>query len=522
MAAPCGKQATSVKASRCKSSAIMPTSTEFFKLCQSQVALLTQGMGAALSIVYLTEELTTSPDTQLIPFVAHPEVALNWGEEQILSFLAQVGANLYPRRLLTADSGIDPQTDANQTQALLAQVSPASPYRISDGLLPKQQMVLPLIYQERVMGLLVTARADRAWNEVEQAQIEHVAQTLTAACILEWRSRWLAQDLQQQQLLEEQKTDLFDDLLHQFRNPLTAVRTFGKLLLKRLRPGDTNRSVAESIVRESDRLQELLQQLDTAIDLDVTDLLPLLHSDQEPQSPFQPPLPSETATRLPDPRTETRMLLGSAIDLRPQAITTVLQPLLETAAAIAQDRQLTLQSEIPANLPPLLIDGRALREVLNNLLDNALKYTPAGGQIYIGVQRQPVSESPITGLPQSGFQPLYYQVIVIADTGPGIPPEDLQHLFERHYRGIQATTDIPGTGLGLTIARELVSQMGGHIQIFSPAVASGLIPANLSQLAQPEPAQKSIGTAAAVWLCEVSDVEASDKADVLVTPTEII
>lgn len=315
---------------------------------------------------------------------------------------------------------------------------------------------------------------------------------------------------------------MFDDLLHQFRNPLTAVRTFGKLLLKRLRPGDTNRSVAESIVRESDRLQELLQQLDTAIDLDVTDLLPLLHSDQEPQSPFQPPLPSETATRLPDPRTETRMLLGSAIDLRPQAITTVLQPLLETAAAIAQDRQLTLQSEIPANLPPLLIDRRALREVLNNLLDNALKYTPAGGQIYIGVQRQPVSESPITGLPQSGFQPLYYQVIVIADTGPGIPPEDLQHLFERHYRGIQATTDIPGTGLGLTIARELVSQMGGHIQIFSPAVASGLIPANFSQLAQPEPTQKSIGTAAAVWLCEVSDVEASDKADVLVTPTEII
>lgn len=497
----------------------MPTSTEFANLCQSQVALLTQGMGAALSIIYLTEELTPSADTQLIPFVAHPEVALNWGEDQILSFLTQVGTNLRQQRLLTSESNLPADFTANSDQALLANPAP-SPYRSPEVLLPQQQIVLPLIYQDRVMGLLVTARADRAWNEVEQSQIEHVAETLTAACVLDRRARWLAQDLQRQQLLEERKTDLFDDLLHQFRNPLTAVRTFGKLLVKRLRPGDANHSVAESIVRESDRLQELLKQLDTAIDLDAKDLIPLLQAGkaEEPlsdlptfleDSPEDAPIVTEANARLP----ETRMLLGSAIDLQPHWVIEVLHPLLETAGAIAQDRQLSLQTDIPADLPPVLIDMRALREVLNNLIDNALKYTPAHGQIYVSVQRQIASDAapmalsqPLSAEPRS-YQPsidrpVHFQVIVIADTGPGIPPEDLQHLFERHYRGVQATTNIPGTGLGLTIARDLVKQMQGEVQIFSPAAASGLIPAHLSPQSSDRLGQNSAGTAAVVWLRE--------------------
>jgi signal transduction histidine kinase len=498
----------------------MPTSTEFANLCQSQVALLTQGMGAALSIIYLTEELTTAPDTQLIPFVAYPEVALNWGEDQILSFLTQVGMNSRQQRLLASESNTNASADfaANQDQALLVNTAPFA-YRSPDVLLPQQQIVLPLIYQERVMGLLVTARADRAWNEVEQSQIEHVAETLTAACVLDQRARWLAQDLQRQQLLDERKTDLFDDLLHQFRNPLTAVRTFGKLLVKRLRAGDANRSVAENIVRESDRLQELLKQLDIAVDLDAKDLIPLLKASQTEEqlqdssviledSSEVPPVVTEADARLP----ETRMLLGSAIDLQPHRVTDVLQPLLETAAAIAQERQLLLQTDIPADLPPVLIDVRALREVLNNLIDNALKYTPAYGQIYIGVRRQidadppqPVfSESLIEPQPlqPSIDQPVPSQLIVIADTGPGIPPEDLQHLFERHYRGVQATTNIPGTGLGLTIARDLVKQMQGNVHIFSPAAASGLVPAHFTQ--QSRVGQHSAGTAAVVWLREAN------------------
>ena len=58
--------------------------------------------------------------------------------------------------------------------------------------------------------------------------------------------------------------------------------------------------------------------------------------------------------------------------------------------------------------------------------------------------------------------------VAVSDTGFGITPQDLEHLFERHYRGEKANTEIPGTGLGLAIARDLVRQMQGEIEVFSP------------------------------------------------------
>lgn len=460
----------------------MPTSPEFISLCQSQVALLTQGLGSALSIVYLTEEPSSATDRHLIPIVSYPESALHWGEEQILSFLTQLRRNLGQPGLLPAQQGRPVGLDktnleeTNEPDEVVAALELAYP---TNGLSPQQQ-VMPLIYQEQVMGLLVTARVDRPWTEIEQSQIEQIVQSLTAACVLDRRARWLAADLQQQQLLEEQKTDLFDNLLHQFRNPLTALRTFGKLLTKRLPPGDTNYPVATSIVRESDRLQDLLQQLDTAIDSDVEDFSPIL----APESNLPQSQSPSVAPALPS--SETRMLLGSAIDVQPHALMEVLQSLLDSASAIAQDRQLTLSVDVPVDLPKVWIDERALREVLNNLLDNALKYTPANGRIQVSVHRQP------------GFNLPHRQAILIADTGPGIPPQDLIHLFERHYRGVQAQNDIPGTGLGLAIARDLVQQMQGDIQLFSPITTCPLLPAALSSPLPPSP-----GTAAVVWLLEV-------------------
>ncbi len=463
------------------------------------MALLTQGLGAALTIVYLTEELSGGGDTHLIPAIAHPEVAIDWGEEQILAFLTQVKANLR-QRLLTTRSlpGSPSERLAQAVQPIPVDLGEPAAYIPVERLLPQQQIVRPLIYQERVVGLLLTARAERAWTETEQTQIEQIAQTLTLACLLDWRSQWLSQDLQRQQMLEERKTDLYDDLLHQFRNPLTALRTFGKLLIKRLNPADANRSVVDSIVRESDRLQELLKQLDAAIDLDVADLVPG-HERVEALPPAVETIQATPVNPLQLP--ETKLLLGSAVKLEPHCLIEVLQPLLDSASAIAQDRQLDLHTEIPTDLPPVSIDLRALREVLNNLIDNALKYTPANGTVYIGIQRQ-LNAGPDTGLNESsdleaqqGIAPLQVrQVIVVADTGPGIPPDDLQHLFTRHYRGIQANTDIPGTGLGLAIARELVQQMDGEIQILSPACSSTRLPDSIRMLYETRPESGTIAT----------------------------
>jgi len=113
-------------------------------------------------------------------------------------------------------------------------------------------------------------------------------------------------------------------------------------------------------------------------------------------------------------------------------------------------------------LPLVRVNIKALQEVLSNIIDNALKYTPQGGKIYI----------------QAGQEKLNFQGIAISDNGPGIPQEDLVHLGERHYRGVQAQTEIPGTGLGLAIAKQLIEQMQGEIEIFSPAINSKLTSPN--------------------------------------------
>lgn len=107
-------------------------------------------------------------------------------------------------------------------------------------------------------------------------------------------------------------------------------------------------------------------------------------------------------------------------------------------------------------LPVIQGDRRSLIEAAGNLIDNALKYTPAGGEIAVDVRP---SVQPELG---DGV------AMTISDSGVGIPPEDQANLFQRRYRGVQAAGEIPGTGLGLAIARDLVRQMGGDIWVTSP------------------------------------------------------
>jgi signal transduction histidine kinase len=494
---------------------LMPASQEFVALCQLQVALLTQGLGAAFGIIYLTEELADASDPKLVPIVAYPEAVAGWHEEQILSLLAQGSrtspltppleltplepAPLQPRSLASQPPsiGLLSHSQGNLIESELAGLSAESlnseavaepdPLGTAEKALSQRQVVLPLVHEGVVMGLMVTARADRAWNDAEQGQLEKIAETLGLACVLDQRSQWMAQDLRQQRLLREQRRDLFDNLLHQFRNPMTAMRTFGKLLVKRIRPEDVNRTAAEGIVRESDRLQELLKQFDAAVDLDETDF------PTESASPRDRTPPLLTASLLPAaPLRRTNLLLGASLQLQPHQITDVLNPLLDSAMAIAQERQLMLQSHIPSDLPPVQIDSRALREVLSNLIDNALKYTPIGGKIDVVVQRLDLNE-PIGADQQSLSR---HQAIAIIDTGSGIPATDLAHLFERGYRGVQAQTEIPGTGLGLAIAQDLIQKMQGSIQVFSPAQRSGFVEAS-------KPFRSALpGTAVVVYLPE--------------------
>ncbi len=423
----------------------MLTSSDFVALCQVQVATLTQRLGAVWTIVYLTEELVEKESSQakLIPVFAYPDLAA-WQKAKSAAgvLLQETGENV--PKLLPNTAFTPVPLPAREFWQDKTQPQP---------LIPTRQIVLPLIYEGMLMGLLVTGREDRAWNETERKEIETIAQTLAIACSMDWRREWVEQQLHQQQHLQQQQRDLLDNLLHQFRNPLTALRTFGKLLLKRFAPEDANRAVADNIVRESDRLQELLKQFDRAIDLTVDDL--------ESHKALPPALFREAKVEPIKPLP----LLPAASSNQLCVVGKVLAPLVESATAIAQERNLNLYADIPANLPAVKADEGALREVLSNLIDNALKYTPARGQIEI----------------QSGIKGDGFQGVAISDTGLGIPQADLGKVFERHYRGIQENSAIPGTGLGLAIAKELMEQMQGEIEVFSPA-------------------QNGLGTKFIVWL----------------------
>ncbi len=414
----------------------MLTSSDFVALCQVQVATLTQRLGAVWSIVYLTEESIDKESSQanLIPVFAYPDLAA-WQKAKAAGGwqLQETGENIPKLLPLAAPTPVAmPAREFWQDNS--TQIS---------SLMPTRQIVLPLIYEGILMGLLVTGREDRAWNENERKEIETIAQTIAIARSIEQRREWFEQQLHKQQYLQQQQRDLLDNLLHQFRNPLTALRTFGKLLLKRFTPEDANRAVADNIVRESDRLQELLKQFDRAIDLTVDDL--------------------ETQKALPANLKPLRLLPASTHNQL--YVADILAPLVESAKVIAQEQNLQLYADIPADVAAVKADEGALREVLSNLIDNALKYTPQGGQIKI-----------VSGIKKASFQG-----IEVSDTGFGIPPADLEKVFERHYRGVQENSTIPGTGLGLAIAKELVEQMQGEIEVFSPA-------------------QNGLGTKFVVWL----------------------
>jgi signal transduction histidine kinase len=124
----------------------------------------------------------------------------------------------------------------------------------------------------------------------------------------------------------------------------------------------------------------------------------------------------------------------------------VSQVLSELAVARA-GRSVGVESRVPSDLPLVWADRERVHQVLFNLLDNAVRFTPDGGGVTVSANR-------IDG----------HCEVQVTDTGPGIPPEHLPRLFERFYRVDQARTrDGGGTGIGLAIARSVVEAHGGRI-----------------------------------------------------------
>lgn len=140
------------------------------------------------------------------------------------------------------------------------------------------------------------------------------------------------------------------------------------------------------------------------------------------------------------------------LDFAPVELPALITELRETMQPMAQEKEIELTEQVPADLPPVEADIAKLRRMIVNLLSNALKFTPKAGHIEISAAREGADRVRVS----------------VADTGVGIQPEDLARLFDKFEQArSRATRGEKGTGLGLYITRQLVELHGGEINVQS-------------------------------------------------------
>lgn len=213
--------------------------------------------------------------------------------------------------------------------------------------------------------------------------------------------------------LERVRRDFVANVSHEFRTPLTAIQGFAETLLAGAMNDPQNRErFLGIIVEHSRRLARLTE-----------DLLMLSKMD---------------ADRL-------------ELEMRRIPVGPFVESCIETSTPRATEKDLRLHVNLAERVPDIAGDRRRLTEVLQNLLDNAIQYTPAGGQIMISAG------------PKNGEV-----VFTVSDTGIGIPQADQPRIFERFYRvDVARSREVGGTGLGLSIAKHLVENHGGRIWVES-------------------------------------------------------
>jgi two-component system phosphate regulon sensor histidine kinase PhoR len=231
------------------------------------------------------------------------------------------------------------------------------------------------------------------------------------------------------------RRDFVANVSHELRTPLTAITGYAETLRDgALRDPTQAKEFVDVIVRHAGRLRALIEDL-----LDLSSV-------------------EQGAARL---------------DIRPAPVREVAAQ-AESAVRVGADRRRhALVVDVPDGLPPVLADRDRLAQVLINLLDNAIKFTPDGGRITLAARAVGggagggggASGATASGASAVGGGPGAARVVLtVADNGVGIPPSELGRIFERFYR-VDRSRDRRegGTGLGLAIAKHLVQAMGGTI-----------------------------------------------------------
>jgi PAS domain S-box-containing protein len=274
--------------------------------------------------------------------------------------------------------------------------------RLVDALGISSVMAVPLIAHTHVLGALVvvSASAKRRFTAVDLSLLEGLGQR--AALALE-----NAQLYHARQLALDARDNVLGIVAHDLRNPLNVILM---AIEANCRSKDSAAARAATVVsRAARRMDRLIQDL-----LDVT-------------------------------RAQAGCL---ALACKLAAPGSLVSEVADTQRALAERAGLELRSEVPADLPDVWADAERLGRVLENLVGNALKFTPRGGRVTVGARSQ-------------GHDVEFR----VEDTGPGIPPQLLPHVFERFWQAHESSR--AGAGLGLAIAKEIVEAHGGHISVES-------------------------------------------------------
>jgi two-component system phosphate regulon sensor histidine kinase PhoR len=220
-------------------------------------------------------------------------------------------------------------------------------------------------------------------------------------------------DVTELRRLERVRQDFVANVSHEFKTPLTAIQGFAETLLGGALDDPTNNRRFLDIIRNhAIRLARL-----------TNDLLKLA-------------------------RIEAGKL---EVEFFPVGLIELIEGCAETTLMKASRKQITLEIEVPPGLPAVQGDATLLRDVLQNLLDNAIQYTPAGGHVHVTAEAK-------------GRE----AVITVSDTGIGIPTSDRERIFERFYRVDAARSrEAGGTGLGLSIAKHIVEAHNGRLWVDS-------------------------------------------------------